>query len=181
MPSSTRPQSQRASRRIWAYATIDWPTQCDQYREAFDTLIAGSDLPFADPAGVPTLLMAQDCRRVVDTVLDGTGGDELAGEMPARYIRIATQYAAVLPRPLRRAGVALLRRLPRIARYTPILDFDDPEELLIRWKGWTRAEIEALCGSPVSFEHTHFFQTYRRFSRCRSLRTQHGTDRRHAR
>jgi len=136
-----------------------------QYREAFEDFVAGADLPFADPAALPTLLLFRDCRRHVNAVLDGTGADTLVGVMPARHIRIATQYAAVLPRALRLTIGAAVRWLPPLAEYASILDFDAPEDLLIRWKGWSRGEIERLCGTPVSLSETRFFQIYRTFPR----------------
>lgn len=135
------------------------------YARAFDDFVASSDLPFADPAGLPTLLMYRDCRQVVDSVLDGTGADTLLGVMPARHLRIATQYAALLPHTLRHAIAAVLRRIPGAAGYAPVFDFDAPEDLLIRWKGWTRAEIAALTGVPVDLDHTRFFRVYRQFAR----------------
>jgi asparagine synthase (glutamine-hydrolysing) len=36
---------------------------------------------------------------------------------------------------------------------------------MIRWHGFSQAEIETLCGKPVSLEHTHFYQTFARFPR----------------
>jgi asparagine synthase (glutamine-hydrolysing) len=101
---------------------------------------------------------------VVDAVLDGTGADTLLGVMPARHLRIATQYAALLPRALRHAIAGVLRRIPGTAGYAPVFDFDAPEDLLIRWKGWTRDEIAALTGAPVDFGDTRFFRIYRRFA-----------------
>lgn len=135
------------------------------FLRSFDDFVAGVDLPFADPAGLPTLLLYRDCRRVVDSVLDGTGADTLLGIMPARHLRIATQYAALLPRGLRQAVAAVLRRLPATAGYAPVFDFDAPEDLLIRWRGWTKGEIEALTGTAASFDGTRFFRVYRQFPR----------------
>lgn len=133
------------------------------YAAAFAEFCGAVDLPFADPAGVPTLLLFKDCRGSVDTVLDGTGADTLVGVMPARHARLATQYAAALPPALRRVGSRLLRTLPGTAGYAPVLEFDRPEELLIRWKGWSRTEIQALCGGDVSLEQTKFYRVYRQF------------------
>jgi asparagine synthase (glutamine-hydrolysing) len=59
----------------------------------------------------------------------------------------------------------VLRRLPGTAGYAPVFDFDAPEDLLIRWKGWTREEIAALTGAPVDLDHTRFFRVYRQFAR----------------
>ena len=134
------------------------------YAGAFERFVESVDVPFADPAGLPTWLMFHDCREVADVALDGTGADTLVGVMPARHIRIATQYAARLPAALRRLGTAMLRRIPALAGYTPILDFDLPQNLLIRWHGWSQAEIEALCRTAVSLDQTRFFRLYRQFS-----------------
>lgn len=135
------------------------------YADAFDDFLATVDLPFADPAGLPTLLLYRDCRKTVDAVLDGTGADTLLGVMPARHMQIATQYAVMLPRPLRQAVAELLGQIPRLAGYAPIFDFETPEDFLIRWKGWLRSEIETLCETPVTLAETRFFRLYRQFPR----------------
>jgi asparagine synthase (glutamine-hydrolysing) len=36
---------------------------------------------------------------------------------------------------------------------------------MMRWRGFTRAEIEQLCGEPVSFDHTTFYRTFSGFPR----------------
>ncbi|AFL75886.1 asparagine synthetase B family protein [Thiocystis violascens] len=136
------------------------------YADAFDDFLATVDLPFADPAGLPTLLLYRECRKTVDAVLDGTGADTLLGVMPARHTRIATQYAVMLPRPLRHAVAELLRQIPRLAGYAPMFDFETPEDFLIRWKGWSRPEIETLCDTPVTLAETRFFRLYRQFPRA---------------
>lgn len=139
------------------------------YAEAFDDFLASIDVPFADPAGLPTLLLYRDSRKHVETVLDGTGADTLLGVMPARHLRLATQYAVLLPPPLRRTVGAFLRRLPPLAGYAPIFDFDAPEELLVRWRGWSRSEITALCQAPITLQQTRFFQIYRAFPKSAHL------------
>lgn len=135
----------------------------DDYAQAFDGFLAALDLPFADPAGLPTWLLYGRCRERVDVVLDGTGADTLLGVMPARHARFATQYAARLPVAVRRGLASLLRSIPGLARYAGLFDFEVPEDLLIRWHGWTAREIEALCGEPVDLASTRFFQIYRAF------------------
>ena len=135
------------------------------YQEAFSGFLADIDLPFADPAGLPTWLLYRDCRVLIDVALDGTGADTLVGVMPARHTRLAIQYAALAPERLRRFGAALLRQIPGLAGYTPILDFEAPQDLLVRWKGWSRAEISALCDTEVNLDGTRFYRIYRQFSR----------------
>jgi asparagine synthase (glutamine-hydrolysing) len=53
--------------------------------------------------------------------------------------------------------------MPRVRAYRPLLDFGDPEEVLVRWGGWSRREIEQLCGRHVSLAGTRFYQVFRRF------------------
>ena len=132
---------------------------------AFERLARGMDQPMADPATMATLLAFEHCREHFDVVLDGTGADEAVGAMPPRHARLAVGVGSLVPQPVRRALVALMRRVPGLAGYTPLLDFEHPAEVLMRWKGFTRAEIEALCAEPVMLEGTAFHRTFARFAR----------------
>jgi len=132
---------------------------------AFEMFHQHAEQPIADPAASATLLAFDHCRERFDTVLDGSGADESTGMMPPRHVRAAVEYAALLPAPLRRTIIGTLRHLPGLAGYAPIFDFEHPAELMIRWHGFTRLEIEALCGEQVSLDHTHFFQTFAAFPR----------------
>lgn len=133
----------------------------NQYRMAFDSIVSSIDSPFADPATIPTFLCFNHCKKNVDVVIDGTGADALFGTMPARYIRFALNYSSRLPINTRHKIVSFLKNLDLLSGYSPIFDFDEPQELLIIWKGWTKKEIEKLCMSGCSFEHTAFYKTFR--------------------
>ena len=135
------------------------------YRRAFDELAECAEYPFADPAGAPSLLAFRQAREFADLALDGTGADTLLGVMPARHQRIAVQYAARLPYPLRRAIAAAMSALPGIRAYRPLLDFGDPEEVLMRWGGWSRREISALCARPVRLDQTRFYRLFAAYPR----------------
>lgn len=135
------------------------------YLAAFARLARGMDQPMADPATMATLLAFEHCRERVDVVLDGTGADEAVGAMPPRHSRLGVEFASRLPVGLRRAVVRAMGHLPVLVGYTPIFDFEHPAETLMRWKGFTRAEIEALCGEPVHLEDTTFYRTFARFPR----------------
>ena len=136
-----------------------------QYVDAFERLSRQFEQPMADPATPATLLAFEHCREHFDTVLDGTGADEAVGAMPPRHVRLAVEYGSLLPQALRRILVRGMRAIPGIAGYTPILDFEHPADTMIRWRGFTRPEIEALCGEPVSFADTAFYRTFARFPR----------------
>lgn len=135
------------------------------YLRAFESLARGLEQPMADPATPATVLAYEHCSERYDAVLDGMGADEAAGAMPPRHVRLAAGWASLLPRAIRRPLARGLRAVPRVSGYTPIVDFDHPAETMIRWRGFTRPEIEALCGEPVSFAQTTFYRTYERFPR----------------
>ncbi|NWG75355.1 MAG: asparagine synthase [Rubrivivax sp.] len=137
----------------------------DDYLSAFARLARDMEQPMADPATMATLLAFEHCRKHLDVVLDGTGADEAVGAMPPRHVRLAVEYGSRVPAGLRRTLVRAMSRVPGLAGYTPILDFEHPAETLMRWKGFTRPEIEELCGEPVSLEGTTFYRTFARFPR----------------
>ncbi len=137
----------------------------EQYLSAFDALSESLEQPMADPATPATVLAYGNCRDRFDTVLDGMGADEAVGAMPPRHVRLAVGYASLLPRNVRIAFARLLQAVPMLSGYTPILEFEHPADTMIRWHGFTRTEIETLCGEPVSFAHTQFYRTFARFPR----------------
>jgi len=137
----------------------------NQYLAAFERLARHLEQPIADPATPATLLAFDHCRERFDAVLDGTGADEAAGAMPPRHVRLAVEYGSLLPPGLRRGLVRAMRAVPGVSGYTPILDFEHPSDTMIRWRGFTRPEIEALCGEPVSFADTAFYRAFARFPR----------------
>lgn len=136
-----------------------------EFLDAFDRLAHGMDQPMADPATMATLLAFEHCRDRFDAVLDGTGADEAVGAMPPRHVRLAVEYGSRVPASLRVVLVRAMSHLPGLAGYIPILDFEHPAETLMRWKGFTRVEIEELCGEPVSLEDTTFYRTFARYPR----------------
>jgi asparagine synthase (glutamine-hydrolysing) len=136
-----------------------------QYLRALETLARRMEQPMADPATPATVLAYAHCRQNYDVVLDGMGADESIGAMPPRHVRLAAGWASLLPAPLRGGLAQLLRKLPGLAEYTPIVDFEHPADTMIRWRGFARQDIEELCGEPVSFADTQFYRTFARFGR----------------
>lgn len=130
------------------------------YLDALVRFSAGAEQPMADPTSLATLLVAEHCRERHDVVLDGSGADEAVGMMPPRHIRLAVLAARRLPTSVRRPLARAMHAVPGFAGLAPILDFEHPADTMIRWDGFRRLEIEALCDEPVSFADTNFYRTY---------------------
>jgi asparagine synthase (glutamine-hydrolysing) len=131
------------------------------YHRAVEDIAAGFDQPFADPAGLPIVLACRETAADVDVFSGGTGGDDLFGAPLPRHLRASLAVAARIP-PRPRHGLArALGAWPLTAGRAPIFDFDDPEELLITWPGWTRQELQVLLGAPVRLDDTAFYRSFR--------------------
>jgi len=127
---------------------------------AFDRLARGMDQPMADPATLATVLAFDHCRARHDLVLDGTGADEALGALPPRHLRRAVAIGLRWPAALRRAAARALAAVPALRADAATLDFEHPADVLTRWHGWRRSEIEALCGEPVSLAHTRLYRSF---------------------
>ena len=136
------------------------------YLAALDRFSRGAEQPMADPTSLATLLVSEHCRGRHDVVLDGTGADEVVGMMPPRHVRLAVRSAGLLPGGARRGLARLMHAAPGLAGFAPILDFEHPADTMIRWDGFKRHEIEAMCGEPVSFAHTHFYRTFDQYQQA---------------
>ncbi|MDL2336220.1 MAG: asparagine synthase-related protein [Pseudomonadota bacterium] len=136
-----------------------------EYLSSFERLGQSTEQPIADPAASATLLAFDHCRSRFDVVIDGTGADEAVGMLPPRHVRLAVEYASLIPRSPRLMLARMLRASPSLKGYAPVLDFEHPADTMIRWRGFTRTEIEGLCDEPVRFEHTQFYRTFHRHPR----------------
>lgn len=132
---------------------------------AFWRAAANMEQPTADPALPATILALDHCHERFDVVLDGTGADEAVGAMPPRHLRLAAAAAGILPATWRLRIARTLRALPGLAAHSPVFDFEHPADPFIRWGGFSRTEIERLCGQPVSFAGTRFYRTFESFPR----------------
>ncbi len=164
VPYDETPVAQRIALHLGlAHQVLRFDRQ--QVLSGFERLCQGAEQPFADPAAAATVLAFDHCRSRFDVVIDGTGADEAVGMMPPRHVRLAVAYATRLPQGVRQPLDRLASAVPGLAGYAPVLNFEHPAETMIRWNGFTRPEIEALCGEPVSFAHTHFYRTFHRYPR----------------
>lgn len=156
------------ARRIAAHlgaAHEVWRFTRTQFLDAFDRLSRHAEQPMADPAAMATLLAFEQCQQRFDVVLDGTGADESVGLMPPRHVRLAVGHVSRLPPGLRLPLARLLKTIPGLAGYAPILDFDHPADTMSRWHGFRRREIVQLTGRAVSLEQSQFVRTFHRFAR----------------
>ncbi|MDB4470888.1 asparagine synthase C-terminal domain-containing protein [Deltaproteobacteria bacterium] len=128
---------------------------------AFHEICALLDVPFADPAVIPTYLSLKHMRNDgVTGVMEGTGADGLLGaSLPAFYHRVL-KIDAVLPKTLRMFIAGIFKRFGDPEGYLPYFDFEGAEEKFIRWKGWTRTEIESLCSQNCDFSDTAFYRAF---------------------
>lgn len=83
--------------------------------DAFETLAARVAEPIADPAVLPTFLLARAARERVKVVLSGEGADELFGGYPTYLGHVLAPWFQRLPRPAR----ALLRQIVQAAPPSP--------------------------------------------------------------
>lgn len=132
----------------------------DLLAAVFDRAHAQAEQPYCDPAGLPTRLLYEACAAQADRVLDGTGAEALAGLMPARWRRIAHDHASRLPRALRRTVAAGLRTLPVGSGYARLFEFDVPQDLYIRWQGFSADDIARLTGRPADLSPTRFYREH---------------------
>ena len=93
----------------------------DSLRTAFDALLAGPAEPLADPALLPTYLLAQRAReRGVIVVLGGEGADELFGGYPTYLGHALTPWLRALPSPLKRLAGRMAALLPASRQKVPL-------------------------------------------------------------
>lgn len=163
-PYDEAPVAQRVASHLGLGHQV-WRFSRPDYLSAFKHLSQRAEQPAADPATPATVLAFTRCRDLFDAVLDGTGADDAVGVMPPRHVRLAVAYGSRVPRPFRGQLVRLMRALPVLSSYTPLLDFEHPADTMIRWGGFTRKEIERLCEEPVSFADTTFYKTFERHRR----------------
>lgn len=92
----------------------------DELAEAFHAVVPRMAEPLADPALLPTYLLARTAARDVGVVLTGEGADELFGGYPTYLGHLAAGPFAALPSAARRALQAMATRLPAAAGPVPL-------------------------------------------------------------
>lgn len=91
--------------------TMHVPVRTDEetLREALEHVVRGVAEPLADPAILPTFLLARTARKYVKVILSGEGADELFGGYPTYLGHKVAPYYDAVPAPLR----ALVRKAVR--------------------------------------------------------------------
>ncbi len=80
--------------------------------EALGAVVDGFAEPMADPAILPTYLLAREARRHVTVVLSGEGADELFGGYPTYLGHKLVPYLQALPGPVRRMVRSAVGMIP---------------------------------------------------------------------
>ncbi len=88
--------------------------------EAFDAVTTRIAEPLADPAVLPTLLLARRARESVTVVLGGEGADELFGGYPTYLGHVLAPRFAALPRAVHLGVARAIRALPDSAAKVPL-------------------------------------------------------------
>jgi len=101
--------------------------------------------PVADPAILPTYLLAEAAREHVGVVLSGEGADELLGGYPTYVGHLLTEPFMRLPRMVRSGIGSLVKRLPTSHSKVPV-------EFLLK-------RFVAHAGSPAHERHLAWFGT----------------------
>ncbi len=112
---------------------------------ALETVSSRVAEPLADPAVLPTFLLAEAARRHVGVVLSGEGADELFGGYPTYLGHRMAPWFQALPAPVRRSARRLIETLPTSHAKVPL------EFLLKRF-------VEAADCEPVA-RHIAWFGT----------------------
>jgi asparagine synthase (glutamine-hydrolysing) len=118
----------------------------------------GFDEPLGDASTIPTHLLSLLARRRVKVVLSGEGGDELFGGYPTYLGHRLVEWYRRVPRPLRRAAVALLLKATPVSMGNVGFDyllrrFQDgaelpPLERHSRWFGSVPADLQGRLLAP---------------------------------
>jgi asparagine synthase (glutamine-hydrolysing) len=128
-----------------------------QLARAIETLGARMDEPLADPAMLPTFLLAEEARRHVKVLLGGEGADELFGGYPTYPGHLAAAWYARIPAWIRQGALEPLIRAWPASDHKVTVEFllkrfvnHAARPVLERHAAWfgvlTPAEAEALAG-----------------------------------
>lgn len=132
-----------------------------------DVAVRHLDEPNANPTVLSTLAVSELARaNGVKVVLTGDGGDELFAGYSRYLYDIQAERAAIIPRPIRKAGVALIGRVPakpaqiaaRFLRKTLELDHASMPD---RYLGWRRQFQSAEQRQLVAPELAEAMATHR--------------------
>ncbi len=108
-------ESAYARRTAGLFNTIHTEAAChmESARGIAPQVLSMLDEPMGDSSILPTWLLSRETRKSVTVALSGDGGDELfAGYDPFKALALADFYAKLVPKPLHRAILMVVSRLP---------------------------------------------------------------------
>lgn len=136
----------------------------EQEYYAFFNICSLLDVPFADPAVIPTYLTMNQMRLDgITSVMEGTGADGLIGATLPKFYNRILKIEQFLHPVFRNLIADILRNSGDPFGYLSYFDFENIEEKFIRWKGWKRKEIEKLCGQACDLSGTAFYRIFKEY------------------
>ena len=140
-------ESPWAARLAAHLGTVHHEVNCDEgtLADTFEAVLGRMAEPLADPAVLPTYLLAQAARRDVTVILSGEGADELFGGYPTYLGHQLAPALAALPAVARRALLALVSLWPSSRGNLPL--------------AFLLQRFLADVGKPVLERHLSWFAT----------------------
>lgn len=99
---------------------ISVPVTPEMFAAGLPRLVGAVGEPLADPAWIPTAMLARRAARDVRIVFTGEGGDELFGGYPTYLAAGLAQRFDRLPAPLRKSLSSMVNTLPSSERKMPL-------------------------------------------------------------
>ncbi len=131
--------------------------------QAFFEIYSMMEFPFADPAVISTYLALKSMQQDgVTDVMEGTGADGIIGQVVPNYYKRLLKIDTFIPTALRKLLNSVLKSIGNPGSYCDYFDFEEIEEKFIRWKGWSRKEIEKISGEICDFSDTAFYQDFKK-------------------
>ncbi len=129
-----------------------------------ERLVYHYDEPFADAAGLPTLIISEFARRHVKVILSGDGGDELFGGYRRYAGHQLRRYFQLIPVMLRDSVFRrLIKPTPRLRRLSMAIEAMSIKDAALSYGSWLTMlteQVKAELLSDLLRQHLEPFRAY---------------------